>query len=256
MIRVFLALAGWFILAGAPALADSRETPSAAELARILRTLVLPNLPNPLVEQSFNWGHQELVVVGVKWEKKGILLKPEFLKKLHNDGAWRKIAALADNPESTLQLDVKDVRVSEPGKLSFAVVVTLPVNLKFEQQIWHAGTRFYSGETRARCKAVLSLACESTSRFERQPGALLPDLVFRLRIPEARLNYYDLVVEHTAGVGGDAAKLIGEAVIDTVKQWKPSLERKLLEKANSAIVKAGDTKEVRLGLSKLLEDKK
>jgi hypothetical protein len=40
-----------------------------------------------------------------------------------------------------------------------------------------------------------------------------------------------------------------------VKQLKPSLERKLLEKGNAAIVKAADSKEVRVSLTKLLGGK-
>jgi hypothetical protein len=33
-------------------------------------------------------------------------------------------------------------------------------------------------------------------------------------------------------------------------QWHPSFERDLLAKADAAIVKAGDTKEIRIGLSR------
>ena len=40
-----------------------------------------------------------------------------------------------------------------------------------------------------------------------------------------------------------------------VKQMRPSLEKDMLEKANRAIVKAGDTKEVKLGLGKLFDGK-
>ena len=38
-----------------------------------------------------------------------------------------------------------------------------------------------------------------------------------------------------------------------MEQWRPSLERNLLEKADAAIVKAGDTQEVRLSVEKLLK---
>ena len=236
-----------------PASAQADLALSAAELGSTLRSLLLPCLPNPLVEQSFDWGKQDWAPVGVEWKKKGILLKPEIMKQLRNEGHWRKIAIVATNPEKSLKLDVKNVKLPEPKRLTFAVDLEMPVKLKFEQQLWRSGHRLYSGETRARCTAVLHLECESVTRTEKKPGALLPDVVFRMRVLEAKLSYRDFVVEHTAGVGGDAAKLLGEAVHETVKQWKPSIERNLLEKANAAIVKAGDTKEIRLGLSKLLD---
>jgi hypothetical protein len=84
---------------------------------------------------------------------------------------------------------------------------------------------------------------------------LLPDAVFRLRVVESDLGYDNLVVEHTAGVGGEAAKVLGDAFIGGVRLWKPSLERRLLAKANEAIVKAADTKEVRLGVTSLIGKK-
>jgi hypothetical protein len=239
----------------APAAAQADIAPSAAELGSMLRSLIIPCLPDPLVEQSFDWGKQERVAVGLEWRRKGSLLKPEVMKQMRNDGHWRKIAVQANNPEKTLKLIVNDVKSPEPKRMTFSVELEMPVNLKFEQQLWRSGVRLYSGETRARCRAVLRLECESTSRSEKKPSALLPDIVFRMRVLTAKLNYYDFVVEHTAGVGGDAAKLLGEAVHETIRTWKPSLERKLLDKANAAIVKAGDTKEIRLGLSKLLDRK-
>ena len=48
---------------------------------------------------------------------------------------------------------------------------------------------------------------------------------------------------------------MGDALHDTIKLWLPSLEKDMKEKAQQAIVKAGDTKEVRLGLGRLLDGK-
>ena len=72
---------------------------------------------------------------------------------------------------------------------------------------------------------------------------------------KADVSHEDLVVEHLAGVGGSGAKLMGEALHSGLQQWRPSLERKLLEKANAAVVKAADTKEVRISLGKLFGSK-
>ena len=241
---------------GAPPLhAAEGDLPTAAELSRTFRSLLLPNLPSPLVAQSYNWGHQEMGPIGLKWEKKGILLKPEVVKALRNDGMWRKVEVVAFDPANKLEVRVKDVALPEPGRLTFAMEVHMPVRVKLEQQLWQNGKRLYSGETRARSWVILTLKCESLSRLEKKPGSLLPDLVMRLRVQEAKLTYYDFVTEHTAGVGGDLARLFGDAVHEAVKSWKPDLEKDLLAKANAAIVKAGDTKEVRVSLSKLFEKK-
>ena len=51
------------------------------------------------------------------------------------------------------------------------------------------------------------------------------------------------------------AQVLDEILITGVRTFRPSLERDLLNKANAAIVKAGDTKEVRVSLLSLLGKK-
>jgi hypothetical protein len=230
------------------------DPPSAEELASIMQTLLTSALPSPLVEQSSNWGKQKEVANGITWKKDGILLKPHKQEKLKNDGVWRRIRIDAVNPEKELKLQVTNVQKPQKGMLTFDMVVTLPTRIKFEQQFWKSGVRVYSGETRARCRPILALKCESTSRVVKTDN-VIPDVVFRMRVLDARLTYDDLVVEHTAGVGGELADVLGDAVLGMVKQMRPSLERDMLEKANRAIVKAADTKDVKLGLGKLFDGK-
>jgi hypothetical protein len=255
----FVLIAAAVVTLSTPAVADPRasrpaEPPSAEELAAIMKALLTSALPNPLVEQSSNWGHQSTAWNGVTWEKDGILLKPHKQKKLKNDGTWRKIKVEAVDPDKNLNLIVRNVQQPEKGRLTFDLVLALQTRIYFEQQIWKSGVRLYSGSTRARCRPILALKCESTSRAVKTDGAL-PDVVFRLRVLDARLTYDQFKVEHTAGIGGELADVIGDALHDMIKQLKPSLERDMLEKANRAIVKAGDTKEVKLGLGRLFDGK-
>ena len=246
------------VLASGPLVAAPPERPvdppAADELASIMRTLLTSSLPSPLVEQNSNWGHQKEVANGVTWKKSGVLLKPKKQEKLKNDGVWRRIRVDAVNPDKELKLLVSNVQKPEKGMVTFDMLVTLPTRIKFEQQLWKSGVRVYSGETRARCRPILQLKCESTSRALKSDG-IIPDVVFRMRVLDARLTYDDLVVEHTAGVGGELAEALGDGILSMVKQLRPSLERDMLEKANRAIVKAGDTKEVKLGLGKLFDGK-
>ena len=223
-------------------------------LSKHVRALVLKNLPDPIVQSSPGWGEQK-PVVDLKFHRDGIKLWTERVQGHRNDGTWRRMAVRAVNPEQTLDLGLLDVKNVEPGKVTFTAMIGLNCELKFEQQIWKTGVRLYSGETRGRCRGALLLKCEATNRAEPRPNALLPDLVVRMRVTEAQLFYEKLEITHTAGIGGDGAKILGAAIIDTVKQVKPSLERDLLAKANAAIVKAGDTKEMRVELNKLLEGK-
>jgi hypothetical protein len=132
----------------------------------------------------------------------------------------------------------------------FTALLAADADVVLDRQTWKQGVRFYSGSVRARLRVQLALRCEAVTRIE--GGKLLPEAVFRLRVLQAEVGYNNFVVEHIAGVGGDAAKVLGETAHATLQRLRPSLERRLLEKANAAIVKAGDTKEVRVILLSLL----
>jgi hypothetical protein len=245
------------VISAAPALAGPptpAEGPSAEELAAVMRSLLTSALPSPLVAKEFNWGHQVEVANGITWEGDGILKKPHKQKKFKNDGTWRRIKVEAFDPDKNLALAVKNLQRPEKGRMTFDMIVTLQTRITFEQQLWARGTRLYSGETRARCRPILVLRCESTSRVVKS-SSFLPDVIFRMRVLDAKLSYDEFRVDHTAGVGGDLAKVMGEALHKTITLWMPSLEKDMQEKAARAIVKAGDTKEVKLGLGKLLDGK-
>jgi hypothetical protein len=236
--------------------APEGEQPNPADVKALEKTvhdLLLKNLPDPLVQSASGWGKQKDGVVGVNFKRTGLALRTEQVRGMRNDGMWRRISVRAVNPQQSLRVGVADAAYPEPGRTTFTTMIGTDCDLKFEQQLWRNGTRLYSGETRGRCHAAVLLKCEVTSRTEAKPGSLLPDLVFRVRVTEAQLFYDHVVIEHTAGVGGDAAKVLGDAVLDFVKRAKPDLERNLLAKANAAIVKAADTKEVRVSFESLMK---
>ncbi|HEY7329610.1 MAG TPA: hypothetical protein VH592_18370 [Gemmataceae bacterium] len=226
---------------------------SVDALAGALRGFLVKALPSPLYEDTRHWGLQKSVSE-VKWRGKGIHVHPEKIEVMKNDGRWWKVCVTADRLADTLVLDLRDAQIIESGRMTFTTFVSFDTNIEFDRQVWHVGHRTYSGSIRARLRIKLTLRCEATAQLDGN-GGLLPDAVFRLRVLQAESGYDNFVVEHIAGVGGEAAKLLGDAAHGTIKQWRPSMERDLLAKANAAIVKAGDTKEVRISLAKLLGKK-
>ena len=226
--------------------------PSAAgeseRLAGLLRGLVLANLPAPLTRSDRGWGRQRDVVVGVKWRG----LRAEAQRAPRDDGHWQRLRVEASDPARTLSVGVRNLRSPEPGRSTFEAMAGVDVRAVYEQQVWRAGVRLFSGETRVRARAAVRLACEVSNRLDRAPGAVLPAVVLRVRVTDAEVFYTDVVCEHTAGVGGEAAKTLGDAAITFLRAVKPDAERDLLAKANAAVVKAADTKEVRVELDQLL----
>jgi hypothetical protein len=223
---------------------------SLESLAAALKPLLAGALPEVLYEKSSNWGHQELAPNGIRWHG----LRQEVKLAPKNDGKWTRLRLTTQELPRTLVINITDFRAVDDEKQAFKVYLAMQVGAEYEQQNWDLGVRMWSGSIRARLQLKLVLDCENIIRVEKSKG-LFPDIIFRLRVAKADVFYDHLVVEHINGVGGSAARLTGEALRSALKQWKPSLERDLLARANAAIVKAADTREVRIGLGGLVKKK-
>jgi hypothetical protein len=231
--------------------APADSAPDLADLSASLRTLLVQSLPQVLYEASPNWGKTSQVPHAVRWRGQGLRVHPEVVKTARNDGTWRKLRVTTQDLNRTVEFRLSDLKNTGPDQMTFNVFLAFQAGVEFEQQIWESGVRLDSGSTRARLRLKLPMVCEATVRVE--PGkSLLPDTVFRLRVLKANLGYDNLVVEHIAGIGGTGARWLGEALRSNVKELRPSLERDLLAKANVAILKAGDTREIRIGLGSLI----
>jgi hypothetical protein len=225
---------------------------SVDALSGSLRGYLVHNLPPTLYDASPGWG-RTIRVSKVEWRGKGLDVHPETVYKDKNDGIWRQIRFTADNLADTMVFDIRNVR-NELGCLRFDVYLSFDARIYYLHQRWETGHKLYDGHSQARMRIKCSLSCEATCRLEPN-DTILPDAVVRLRVLKTDLTYDNFVVEHLAGIGGEAAKILGGALKGGLKQWHPSLERALLAKAEAAIVKAGDTKEVHVSLLKLLKSK-
>jgi hypothetical protein len=237
-------------------LAGPKTDPAEAEaLSRILRDLVHKSLPDPLSKSSQNWGNQKAVTV-VKRQREGLRIWSEPVQEMKNHGVWRKTAIRIPDHDK-LALSVTQLTHPQDGKIHATVaVVANRVDLLFEQQIWRSGLRIYAGETRAHCKGAILLKAEVTTKTEFAPGSFLPQVSLKVQVTNAELFYENLVVDHTAGLDGEAAKKLGSLTLQVVKAVKPNIEKDLLAKANAAIVKAGGTHEFKVALDKIISTKK
>ncbi len=227
------------------------DASSPQALAGVLRGAMLKFLPEPLYEASPGWGHQRLVANQLKWEGDILPLKPKIYKTLKNDGVWKKIRLTGLNLPDTLVLDLRQLQKPQPEQLGFEVFISFDARLNYDHEIWDAGTRLYAGSVTARFRAKLLLRCEATIKLDASKSLLLPDAIFRLHATGATLTYDNLVFEHVAGFGGTGAKLLGKTFHNILRDFNPDLERRMLDRAASAIVKAADTKEVRVSFAKV-----
>lgn len=231
----------------------TRTNPAEAEaLTQVLRGLVKKHLPDPLVTTNLNWGHQKAVTV-IRRHREGLRVWSEPVQELRNDGVWRRVTVRIPNPDK-LALAVTELTHPADGKILVTVAhVAERVDIRLEQQVWRNGLRLYSGETRGHCKAALLLQAEVVTKTEFKKGSFLPDVSLTLKATKAELFYENLEIDHTAGVGGDLAEVLGDVLIRMAKAVKPDLEEELLAKANAAIVKAAGTRELNVALDQLLK---
>jgi hypothetical protein len=252
MLRPFFALLSILLVCPLAVIAQTpaKQVEPLDQLAKALKPLLIDALPATLYEKTDNWDHQVLVPVGVKW--RGI--RPQVTKSLRNHGEWKKLIISTQDLPRTLDLKIYALKSVDAEKQTFKVFLTLQMGVYYDQQNWESGARLWSGSVRARAQIKLDMDCENTLRVEFDKNGL-PDFIVRMRVTDAKLHYDKLVVEHINGIGGDAAKLIGEAAHRCMNQWRPSIERDLLGKANAAIVKAADTRELRVGFGGLIKTK-
>lgn len=229
-------------------LADAQ--PTADSLAKSLKPYLIEAMPAVLYEKNDNWGHQVMVPVGVKFRGG----RTQIQKSLRNHAEWRKLIISAQELPRTLDLSISDIKTIDVDRQAFKVFFTFQMGVLYDQQNWESGVRLWSGSVRARTQFKVDLECENTLKIEFSKE-LLPDFVLRVRVTNAKVHYDKLVVEHIAGIGGTGAKLIGEAVHDSMTRWRPQIERDLLAKASAAIVQAADTREIRVGFSGLVKIK-
>lgn len=216
-------------------------------LAGTFRGLLVHHVPAVLFEDKKSWGQQRSAANGVTWHG----IKPELQKKPKNHGQWQKVTVWALNLPQTLVFDMHNLKQGKDAA-DFQSYLSFDARAEIERQNWRSGVRLASNSVKARFRVRLTMNCQVTSRFVKQKSSLVPDVVFRLRVVNAQLQYDNLVFEHVAGMGGEMAQLLGKGLQGGLRFFHPDLEAELLSKGSAAIVKTADTKEVRVSLSKLL----
>jgi hypothetical protein len=225
----------------------------AVAIAKLMRDMALKQLPTPLLKSNDGWGHQKEFAVGRVMLRNPTRVPPELPRELFNDGLWRRFTVSAREPDKTLAIGFTEMVRPAADKLNVTVTVALDIDFRMEQQMWVRGRQLYSGETRGHCKTAVQLKANVIQKTVPKPGSFIPDLQLTVTTTEAKLFYDKLVIDHTAGLDGEAADKVSGLVIDLIKKLMPDLEKQLLDKGGEAIVKAAGTKEIKLELDKLMK---
>jgi hypothetical protein len=218
------------------------------EMSQRFRDMVIKFAPSPLYEGSPKWGHQELTR-----DRNSSRRDPKYV--LQNHGVWRKIKVTADDLPQTLVFEVRRMESAEPRLVSIDLFLAFDTRTQVHQQSWSKGRKLIDGEIRARMRVKVAVTCD-VQLETKATKYVIPEIIFRLKVRKADVDYENLVTEHIFGIGGDGAKLIGDVVVNVVKEFMPSLEKRLLDQLELSLVKALDNKEVKISVGKLFNKKK
>jgi len=227
------------------------HAPEAIALTRILTDLLRRHLPDPLAQASENWGKQR-EVHGTRRRIRDWRIVSEPYQEIRNDGLWRRLTLRVPRKDQ-LRVGIQNIEFPRRGCLRGRVLTVADrVDLQLEQQQWCNGLRLYACDTRAHCKVGLTLRAEVSSRQEHPIDAFLPKYVLKIHILEARLDYTDVVVDHILGLDGKAARVVGDGIREVVSRFKPDFEEQLRRKAETAVIRVMENRELCIALDEWL----
>lgn len=227
-----------------PAQLRALPAEKVASLQRALEGAVFTALPTPLNEGKSHWGETKKSVNGLKWTS-----KPELQFGNRNHGTWRKYVVALDTPvKDHLRLRVSNVQNVGHNTLTFQVEVEADVHFDVQQQNWATGVKLFDGSARGSASVKMNMNFESKLIIE-PTTSFLPTIKYRMRVVQANTDLEKIVFTHVPGLGGTAAKVVGNWTMDAMQKIKPSLESNLLDKLTQKLVKAADTKEIQLSLA-------
>ena len=215
-----------------------------------LQATLISAVPTPLIIGTSHWGDTVRTPNGMKWKP-----KPEVQYADKNHGTWRKYAVTLKEPiDQHFKLQVQRMQQVGNNTLEFELLVSADIDFDITQQNWKYGLKLFDGSARGSATIQLWMKCHSKLEIETSTY-FLPTMKYRLHVVEARAGYEHLKLKHLAAVGGTAAKLVGDWTMDAIHQWKPSLERKLVDKFTQKLIQVADTREIQISLSGIERNK-
>ncbi len=217
----------------------------AAALTKLIQKLLPRYLPDPLAQTSENWGQQK-EVYGVRRSIRDWKIVSEPYHAWRNEGTWRRLTLRVPQAQD-IRVAVIGLQQPRSACLRGTLEAATPrVELELEQQLWRNGLRLYGCTTRAHCQARVLLDCELTCRCQLPPWRLLPDYTIHVAVRNARLDYGDLTVDRIIGLEGRPAEFVGQRLREIIRLFKPRFEEQIRQKAEAAIVRALNERELHI----------
>ena len=217
-----------------------------------------------------NWGDTKEIFSGIKFDPKGLRLRPSRRTKEVRHGRWIKYELLLPEPKPGAGKTHPDGlvatvhRVSKSGDISLDSPfsdqsnthwridssVETPMTFTARVERWNRGVQIYSisfkGKMRVRLDSTTSLA------FHADYAEVPPAFVINPKVIKSELHLKEFEVDRVSKIGGDVAEEWGEMIEKVVREvFLAKQNEKLTGKLNKSIDKHRD--DLRLSMSDWLK---
>jgi hypothetical protein len=213
--------------------------------SEIVEDLVVNLIPENYSDDR-HWGKTAKVSRGVRVRTKGGQVRLEQREKKVNHGFWRRVKVKLLDPEKTLQLEIRNVRVMEDQSTRFELSLKVRARCETQFAFWTYDVKGLNGSVESDV-TVQSLAdCSFRIETASKEGALLPEVAFAPQVHDLDLKLSDVDTRRVGIVGGWVADELGNVTRKAVEEVLQSQEPKILERIQKSIRKNEDRMQIDL----------
>lgn len=222
--------------------ADQRDRSASQRIASPqvvawLSAIIRRNLPEDYVDDR-KWDRQKEVWDGLDVHREGLRIKTKRKTKMVNAGTWTRYKIALVDPDQNLAIDFHRLEPLSDGRIAFGVTVECPLDVFGRLSQWMRDVQIFS--LSANVDAACRLVLEGTVGLRMNLFKLIPDISVEPRVDVAHVGLTHYRVRRISQVGGDFAKLLGEALKKRVDEKLEDYNDKLVDKINQQIEKHND----------------
>lgn len=206
-------------------------------LSRMIRWLVLKNLP-PSYEDNRGWGKQKDVYDGFRFRNEGLKVETYRKYKTVKHGTWKRYHLEMVDPQSTLQIHLKDLRNLSNNRFAFHLTLETPLKVFGRISQWQRDVQLISVSTNASVAVQVEIDAECSVQMN--PLVFPPDIQFSPTVTKASVRLTKMEVDRISQIRGDIAEELGKGLRGFVDEYLRDYDDKLVAKMNKQLDKQKD----------------
>jgi len=208
-----------------------------ASLSSMVRWLVLKNLP-PTYEDNRSWGKQKEVYDGFRFRREGMKVETYRKYKTVKHGTWKRYHLELVDPESTLQIQMRDLRNLANNRFAFHLTLEAPLKVFGRVSQWQRDIQIISISTHSFIAVQAEIDAEVA--VQTNPLVFPPDMQFSPTVTKATVRLTKMEVDRISQIRGDLAEELGKGLRGFVDDYLRDYDDKLVIKINKQLEKQKD----------------